>query len=155
MEPAKLDDRELGCIDFFLFCCLLSSGLVWPTSWAILAPSWAILGLSWPTLASQKSPQTYGLIPSLSQTPQNHKTPKKNPYKSTTLRVFFCCTLISPNMAFLRFFLLFALIRVPQKTPKGPPRVRRPISSRHTTCCVAQRHKKTLQPYLYTKNVRV
>ena len=47
MEPAKLDDRELGCIDFFLFCCLLSSGLVWPTSWAILAPSWAILAPSW------------------------------------------------------------------------------------------------------------
>ena len=47
MEPAKLDDRELGCIDFFLFCCLLSSGLVWPTSWAILAPSWLHLGPSW------------------------------------------------------------------------------------------------------------
>ena len=51
MEPAKLDDRELGCIDFFLFCCLLSSGLVWPTSWAILAPSWAILASSWTILA--------------------------------------------------------------------------------------------------------
>ena len=51
MEPAKLDDRELGCIDFFLFCCLLSSGLVWPTSWAILAPSWAILVSSWTILA--------------------------------------------------------------------------------------------------------
>ena len=25
MEPAKLDERELGCIDFFWFCCLLSS----------------------------------------------------------------------------------------------------------------------------------
>ena len=51
MEPAKLDDRELGCIDFFWFCCLLSSGLVWPTSWAILAPSWAILASSWTILA--------------------------------------------------------------------------------------------------------
>ena len=47
MEPAKLDDRELGCIDYFLFCCLLSSGLVWPKSWAILAPSWLHLGPSW------------------------------------------------------------------------------------------------------------
>ena len=47
MEPAKLDERELGCIDFFLFCYLLSSGLVWPTSWAILAPSWLHLGPSW------------------------------------------------------------------------------------------------------------
>ena len=47
MEPAKLDDRELGCIDFFLFCFLLSSGLVWAPSWIILAPSWIILGSSW------------------------------------------------------------------------------------------------------------
>ena len=47
MEPAKLDDRELACIDFFLFCFLLSSGLVWVPSWIILAPSWIILGSSW------------------------------------------------------------------------------------------------------------
>ena len=51
MEPAKLDDRELGCIDFFLFCFLLSSGLVWAPSWAILAPSWATLASSWAILA--------------------------------------------------------------------------------------------------------
>ena len=30
MEPAKLDDRELACIDFFLFCFLVSSGFAWP-----------------------------------------------------------------------------------------------------------------------------
>ena len=47
MEPAELDDRDLGCIDFFLFCFLLSSGLVWVPSWIILAPSWIILGSSW------------------------------------------------------------------------------------------------------------
>ena len=51
MEPAELDDRELGCIDFFLFCFLLSSGLVWAPSWAILAPSWATLASSWAILA--------------------------------------------------------------------------------------------------------
>ena len=51
MEPAKLDDRELGCIVFFLFCFLLSSELVWSPSWAILAPSWAILASSWTILA--------------------------------------------------------------------------------------------------------
>ena len=50
MVPAKLDDRESGCIDFFLFCCLLSSGLVWPTSWTILASSWAILASCWTIL---------------------------------------------------------------------------------------------------------
>ena len=52
MEPAKLDDLELGCIDFFLFCRLLSSELVWPTSWAILSSSWAILASSWLHLGS-------------------------------------------------------------------------------------------------------
>ena len=51
MEPAKLDDREMACIDFFLFCFLLSSGLVWAPSWSILAPSWIILGFSWAILA--------------------------------------------------------------------------------------------------------
>ena len=57
MEPAKLDDRELGCIDFFLFCFLLSSGLVWAPSWAILAPSWLHLGPSGLHLGSPKPPQ--------------------------------------------------------------------------------------------------
>ena len=55
MEPAKLDDRELACIDFFLFCFLLSSGLVWAPSWAILASSWLILahlGFVWAHLGS-------------------------------------------------------------------------------------------------------
>ena len=72
MEPAKLDDQELGCIDFFLFCCLLSSGLVWPTSWAILAPSWAILdhilghpGSIWGHPGSILAPQS---LPKLAQT---------------------------------------------------------------------------------------
>ena len=67
MEPAKLDDRELGCIDFFLFCCLLSSGLVWPTSWAILAPSWAILASSWTILAPSGAIRAPSWLPKASQ----------------------------------------------------------------------------------------
>ena len=51
LEPAKLDDRELGCIDSFLFCFLLSSGLVWPRSRAIMASSWTMLASSWTILA--------------------------------------------------------------------------------------------------------
>ena len=90
VEPAKLDDRELGCIDFFLFCCLLSSGLVWPTSWAILAPSWAILASSWTILApsgairapswlikaSRSLPRLNQTIPRGSQSP-NHTNRQK------------------------------------------------------------------------------
>ena len=95
MEPAKLDDRELGCIDFFLFCCLLSSGLVWPTSWAILAPSWAILASSWTILAPSGAirapswlPKASRSLPRLNQTiprgaqrlpePKSHKQAKEN-----------------------------------------------------------------------------
>ena len=65
MEPAKLDDRELGCIDFFLFCCLLSSGLVWPTSWVILASSWTILAPSEAIRAPSWPPKS---LPKLAQT---------------------------------------------------------------------------------------
>ena len=96
MEPAKLDDRELGCIDFFLFCCLLSSGLVWPTSWAILAPSWAILASSWTILAPSGAirapswlPKASQSLPRLNQTiprgaqrlpePKSHKHAKVTP----------------------------------------------------------------------------
>ena len=75
MEPAKLDDRELGCIDLFLFCCLLSSGLVWPTSWAILASSWAILASFWNILppsgtirAPSWLPKASRSLPRLNQT---------------------------------------------------------------------------------------
>ena len=67
MEPAKLDDRELGCIDFFLFCCLLSSGFVWPTSWAILAPSWAILASSWTILAPSGAIRAPSWLPKASR----------------------------------------------------------------------------------------
>ena len=84
MEPAKLDDRELGCIDFFLFCFLLSSGLVWAPSWAILghlgsilghlgfilghlgsilAPSGAIRAPSWLPKASRSLPRPNQTIP--------------------------------------------------------------------------------------------
>ena len=96
MEPAKLDDRELACIDFFLFCCLLSSGLVWPTSWAILAPSWAILASSWTILAPSGAirapswlPKASQSLPRLNQTiprgaqrlpePKSHKQAKRSP----------------------------------------------------------------------------
>ena len=96
MEPAKLDDRELGCIDFFWFCCLLSSGLVWPTSWAILAPSWAILASSWTILAPSGAirapswlPKASRSLPRLNQTiprgaqrlpePKSHKQAKRSP----------------------------------------------------------------------------
>ena len=67
MEPAKLDDRELGCIDLFLFCCLLSSGLVWPTSWAILASSWAILASSWTILAPSGAIRAPSWLPKASR----------------------------------------------------------------------------------------
>ena len=90
MEPAKLDDRELACIDFFLFCFLLPSGLVWPTSWAILAPSWAILASSWTILvppgairapswlpkASRSLPRLNQTIPRGAQSP-NHTNRQK------------------------------------------------------------------------------
>ena len=66
MEPAKLDDRELWCIDFFLFCCLLSSGLVWPPFWAILAPSWAILASSWTILAPSGAVRAPSWVPKAS-----------------------------------------------------------------------------------------
>ena len=72
MEPAKLDDRELAYIDFFLFCFLLSSGLVWAPSWIILAsswlhlePSWLHLGSIWGHPGSILGPQS---LPKLSQT---------------------------------------------------------------------------------------
>ena len=65
MEPAELDDRELGCIDLFLFCCLLSS-FFWARLAPILAPSWLHLGPSWlhlgPSglhLALPKPPQAF------------------------------------------------------------------------------------------------
>ena len=87
MEPAKLDDRELGCIDFFLFCCLLSSGLVWPTSWAILALSWAILASSWTILAPSGAirapswaPKASPSLPRLNQTvPRGAHRPPEAP----------------------------------------------------------------------------
>ena len=63
MEPAKLDDRELACIDFFLFCFLLSSGLVWVPSWIILAPSWVMLPPSWLQLGSILAPSWAILAP--------------------------------------------------------------------------------------------
>ena len=99
MEPAKLDDRELGCIDFFLFCCLLSSGLVWPTSWAILAPSWAILASSWTILAPSGAirapswlPKASRSLPRLNQTiprgAQRRPEPKSHKHaKVTTLQI--------------------------------------------------------------------
>ena len=89
MEPAKLDDRELGCIDLFLFCCLLSSGLVWPTSWAILASSWttlapsgAIRAPSWLPKASRSLPRLNQTIPRGAQRlpePKSHKQAKRSP----------------------------------------------------------------------------
>ena len=87
MEPAKLDDRELGCIDFFLFCFLLSSGLVWPPSWAILAPSWAILASSWAILAPSGAirapswaPKSFPIFPRLNQTvPRGAHRPPEAP----------------------------------------------------------------------------
>ena len=63
MEPAELDDRELGCIVFFLFCCLLSSGLVWPPSCTILAPSGAIQAPSWAPKASPSFPRLTQTVP--------------------------------------------------------------------------------------------
>ena len=77
MEPAKLDDRELRCIDFFLFCFLLSSGLVWPTSWAILAPSWLHLGPSGLHLGSPKPPQACPDLTRLS--PEAPRGPQRLP----------------------------------------------------------------------------
>ena len=103
MEPAKLDDRELACIDFFLFCFLLSSGLVWVPSWIILAPSWVILAPSWahlgpswtilapsgairapscPPKASQSLPRLNQTIPRGAQRlpePKSHKHAKVTP----------------------------------------------------------------------------
>ena len=67
MEPAKLDDLELACIDFFLFCFLLSSGLVWPPSWAILTPSWAILASSWTILAPSGAIRAPSWLPKASR----------------------------------------------------------------------------------------
>ena len=50
-----------------MFCCLLSSGLVWPTSWAILAPSWAILASSWTILAPSGAIRAPSWLPKASQ----------------------------------------------------------------------------------------
>ena len=65
MEPAELDDRELGCIDFFLFCFLLSSGLVWPPSWLRLGFILDHLGSIWDHPGSILRSQS---LPKLSQT---------------------------------------------------------------------------------------
>ena len=65
MEPAKLDDRELGCIDFFLFCFLLSSGLVWPPSWLCLGFILDHLGSIFGHPGSILAPQS---LPKLAQT---------------------------------------------------------------------------------------
>ena len=65
MEPAELDDRELGCIAFFLFCFLLSSGLVWPPSWLCLGLILEHLGSIWDHPGSILGSQS---LPKLSQT---------------------------------------------------------------------------------------
>ena len=93
--------------------------------------------------ASQSLPQRLPKVsPDLRTDPQslpdppNSQNPQKLPAIEYHTQGVFCCTLIGPNMSFFGCVRLFAPIRVPQKTPKGPPRVRRPISSRHTTCSV-------------------
>ena len=91
MEPAELDDRELGCIDFFLFCFLLSSGLVWPPSWlrlgfildhlgSVLASSWTILAPSGAVRAPSWVPKASPSFPRLNQTvPRGAHRPPEAP----------------------------------------------------------------------------